>query len=460
MAHKKIVIVEDDRFLREQIVLALGKQYEIVQAGDRILGEKLLMEEKPDLCILDLNLPPTGRSQEGMKLVEIVKRNELDTVVIVMSGNEDMKVTLKAVEAGADDYFKKPFDLTELKMIIGRALEKQEMKRENNRLQKELRKKYSFENIIGQSPTMLRVFEAIKRVADTSATVFIRGESGTGKELIARAIHYNSRRSEQPFISVNCAALPETLVETELFGHERGAFTGAITSHTGRFELADRGTLFLDEIGSISPVVQAKLLRVLQERCFEKVGGTKKVSTDARLVTATNEDLEKKVAREEFREDLYYRINVFPIVVPPLRDRKEDIPMILDHFLRAFCHDHNLPLKQFEVAATEALTNYSWKGNVRELENLVQTLVLMSDENIIRLEHLPSYVIGTQTTTRSISQAIPQDGLDLDSAVGQFERELLLAAIQKSKGKKSRAAELLKVDKNRMKYLCRKYKLG
>jgi DNA-binding NtrC family response regulator len=458
MVRKKIVLVEDDRFLRQQVALALGKDYEVLEAGDRVQGEKLLIDEKPELCILDLNLPPTGRSQEGIKLIEAVKREQSDTVVIVMSGNDEMKVTLKAMEAGAYDYFKKPFDLTELKLIIHRALEKQEMERENERLQRELRQKYAFQNIIGQSSVMLRVFEAIKRVADTSATVIIRGESGTGKELIARAIHYNSRRSQQPFISVNCAALPETLVETELFGHERGAFTGAVATHTGRFELADQGTLFLDEIGSVTLAVQAKLLRVLQDRRFER-GGTKKIETDVRLITATNEDLEKKVQREEFREDLYYRIHVFPINVPPLRERREDIPLVLDHFLRLFCHEHHIPLKRFEPAALEALTRYSWKGNVRELENLVQTLVLMTDEETIRTQHLPSYIQGSPSAGRPGSPMISENGLDLDSAVQQFEKEMIRSAIQQSNGKKTKAAELLKIDKNRMKYLCRKYKI-
>ncbi len=266
-----------------------------------------------------------------------------------------MQETLKAVEAGAHDYFKKPFDLAELKLIIHRALEMQDMRKDNVRLRMELQRKYSFENIIGNSPEMMGVFESIRRVADTSATVIIRGESGTGKELIARAIHYNSKRKDQPFVSVNCAALPETLVETELFGHERGAFTGAVALHTGRFELAHQGTLFLDEIGSISPMVQAKLLRVLQEKTFERVGGTKKISTDVRLITATNEKLEEKVSRGEFREDLYYRIHVFPVHVPPLRERKEDIPLLLYHFLRTFCKENQIPLKKFHPAALEAL---------------------------------------------------------------------------------------------------------
>ena len=455
---KKIAIIEDDNFLRQQISLSLSKHYEIVEAGDRIRGEQMLAQEKPAVILVDLNLPPSGKCQEGISLISRAREELPQSVVIVMSGNTDMTETLKAVEAGAHDYFKKPFDLSELKLVIQRALEMQEMRLDNARLRTELQHKYSFENIIGDSPLMKRVFDSIRRVADTSATVIVRGESGTGKELIARAIHYNSRRKDKRFVSVNCAALPETLVETELFGHERGAFTGAVATHTGRFEIAHEGTLFLDEIGSISPMVQAKLLRVLQERTIERVGGTKKITTDVRLITATNENIEEKVKRGEFREDLYYRIHVFPIHVPPLRERKEDIPLLLYHFLRRFCQENQIPLKKFHPAALEALLSYTWKGNVRELENLVQTLVLMSDEEMIGLQHLPESIRGYHSNSLPLLGAIPPEGISLDQEVEKFERELLRTALDRTKGVKSKAAELLSIDKNRMKYLCRKHK--
>lgn len=460
MTAKRIGIVEDDPFLRQQISLALSKDYEILEAGDRIAGENMLLTEKPELLLADLHLPPSGKSSEGIKLIETVKQNHLDTVVIVMSADADMKAILKAVDSGAYDYFKKPFDFTELRLIIRRALEKQSIQRENDRLQLELQKKYSFDNIVGQSPAMMRVFEAIKRVSSSNATVIVRGESGTGKELIARAIHYNSKRSQQPFISVNCAALPETLIETELFGHEKGAFTGAVSSHAGRFELADGGTLFLDEIGSISLPVQAKLLRVLEEHCFQRIGGTRKIASDVRLVTATNEDLEKKVSKEEFREDLYYRINVFPVQVPPLRERSEDIPILLDHFLRIFCSENNISLKRFDASAIATLTSYIWKGNVREVENLVQTLVLMTDSDTIELRDLPSYIsASTHPTSPAVpTPQVPSTGIELDKAVEQFEYELIRKALETAGGVKTRAADLLKIDRNRMKYLCRKYK--
>lgn len=459
MSKKRIAIIEDDRFLREQIAISLGKEYDIVQAGDRVKGERLLLREVPELALVDLHMPPSGASKEGMKLIDLITTKLPDTLVIVISGDDDMKNTIRAIESGAHDYFKKPFDLTELKLVIGRALQKQHIERENRRLRQELQSRYSFQNIIGQSKAILHVFEAIKRVACSSATVIIRGESGTGKELIARAIHYNSNRKEKPFVSINCAALPESLVETELFGHERGSFTGAVSAHTGRFELAHEGTLFLDEIGSVSPPVQAKLLRVLEEHRFERIGGTRQIHTDVRLITATNEDLEKRVKENMFREDLYYRINVFPIRVPALKERKEDIPILLDYFLQIFCKENNFPLKRFDELALQVLTNYPWKGNVRELENLVQTLVLMNDHNTLRVQDLPSHIVGKHGSVSFLSSPLPEEGIDLDKVVEEYEYQLLKNALQRTDGVKNKAAGLLGIDKNRMKYLSRKHNL-
>ncbi|PWT91418.1 MAG: hypothetical protein C5B54_05295 [Acidobacteria bacterium] len=455
MQAKKIVIVEDDRLLRQQISLALSKEYQIVEAGDRVEGETAIKQENPDLVLMDLNLPPTGKTQEGMKLLEQVKRNAQDTIAIVISGNTDMKIVWKAIEAGAYDFFKKPFDLNELKLIIRRSLQKQEVENENRQLRQALQTEQSFSEIVAQSPLMEKIFDSIKRVTNSPTTVIIRGESGTGKELIARAIHFRGKRKEMPFISVNCAALPESLVESELFGHERGAFTGATTARAGRFELANGGTLFLDEIGSIGLSIQAKLLRVLEERSFERVGGSKKIHADVRLITATNEDLEQKVKSGEFREDLYYRINVFSIDVAPLRERKEDIPLLLNHFVKVYCAENHIPPKEITPAALKVLMAHQWKGNVRELENLVQTLVLMSDENTIDLAHLPTYMFANPFDGTSSTEATAI--FSMDEAVEKFERQLILSALARSEGVKARAAELLKIDKNRMKYLCRKY---
>jgi Nif-specific regulatory protein len=309
--------------------------------------------------------------------------------------------------------------------------------------------------MIGVSSGMQRVFEAIKRVAQSTTTAIIRGESGTGKELIARAIHYHSSRSRNPFISVNCAAIPETLVESELFGHEKGAYTGATAARAGKFETANGGTLFLDEIGAVPLAVQSKLLRVLQERKIERLGGNRTIETDVRLVTATNEDLEAKIRKGEFREDLYFRINVFPIQVPPLRDRREDIPLLLDHFLKMYSKDRTTGPKRFDTAAMDTLTSYPWKGNVREMENLVQTLLLTIDGEVVRKDDLPSYIACAGLPM----PAITDENLPLDRSVENYERELIRTAIERAGGVKARAAEILGIDRNRMKYLTRKYNL-
>lgn len=455
MPDKKIALIEDDRFLRQQIMFALSNDYQIVEAGDRVAGELLVEKENPDLVLLDLQLPPNGTVEEGLGVLSKIRESNPDCVVIVMSGEAEIQAVLKAVDAGAYDFFRKPFDFTELKLIMRRALEKQTMERENARLREELEQKYSFENMIGASPAMQRVFEAIRRVAQSNTTVIIRGESGTGKELIARAIHYHSSRRKGPFISVNCAAIPETLVESELFGHEKGAFTGATTTHTGKFEAANGSTMFMDEIGAVPLPVQSKLLRVLQERKFERLGGNRTIETDVRLITATNEDLEAKIKKAEFREDLYFRINVFPIVVPPLRERREDIPLMLDHFLKVYSKDRGAGPKRFDVAAMDALMSYPWKGNVRELENMIQTLLLTVDSEVIKKEDLPSAVTCVGTAV----PFIVDDNLPLDRAVENYERELIRAAIEKANGVKSQAAEILGIDRNRMKYLTRKYNL-
>jgi putative PEP-CTERM system response regulator len=455
MPDKKIALIEDDRFLREQIMFALSKEYQVVEAGDREAGEFLIQKENPDLVLLDLQLPPSGTVEEGLGLLTKIRESNPDCVVIVMSGEAELKAVLRAIDSGAYDFFRKPFDFTELKLIMRRALEKQGMERENSRLREELEQKYSFENMIGASPAMQRVFEAIRRVAQGNTTVIIRGESGTGKELIARAIHYHSSRKRGPFVSVNCAAIPETLVESELFGHEKGAFTGATSVHTGKFEAADGSTMFLDEIGAVPLPVQSKLLRVLQERKFERLGGNRTIETDVRMITATNEDLEAKIRKGEFREDLYFRINVFPIVVPPLRERPEDIPLLLDHFLKVYSKDRAGAPKRFDASAMDALISYPWKGNVRELENMIQTLLLTVDGEVIKKEDLPSAV-------SCVGAAVPfitDDHLPLDRAVENYERELIRAAIERANGVKSRAAEILGIDRNRMKYLCRKYSL-
>jgi putative PEP-CTERM system response regulator len=463
----KILIVDDDAALQEQLAWALKHDFELVQCLDRDHALKAVVAETPNLVLLDLHLPPSHLLEDGLKNIGEIRRACPEAVVIVMTGDEQTETPLRAVEEGAYDYFRKPIDLRELRIIINRAIERQRIERENVRLRREIEARYSFSQIIGSSDQMEEVFEAIRRVADSSATVILRGESGTGKELVAKAIHYNSSRRSGPFISVNCAALPEGLIEAELFGHEKGAFTGAQLMVEGRFERAHQGTLFLDEIGALGLPLQSKLLRVLEEREITRLGGRTAIKVDIRLISATNENLEDAIAAARFREDLYYRINVVPINLPPLRDRREDIPLLIEHFSRRFSQEHNTGKKRIDPEALHYLSDYGWKGNVRELENLIQRLVLMTDGETITASDLPPHILNQESAFHPSVQsqsdrplpAFPDAGLSLDREVARYEYDLVRAALARAGNVKIKAAELLGVNKDRMKYLCKKYNL-
>ena len=464
MERNKLLIVDDDRLLQEQLAWALKQDFDLVQCHDRESALKSAVDEQPDLILLDLHLPPTDRLADGLRNINEIRRADPQTVIIIMTGDENTEAPLQAVEAGAYDYFRKPIDMRELRIIINRALERQRIERENIRLRREIEGRYSFSRLIGYSESMMEVFAAIRKVADSSATVALRGESGTGKELVARAIHYNSSRRDGPFVAVSCAALPESLIEAELFGHDKGAFTGASGMVEGRFEKAHGGTLFLDEIGTLSLALQSKLLRVLEEREVTRLGGKKTIKVDIRLITATNENLEEAIADHRFREDLYYRIHVVPIHLPPLRERREDIPLLAEHFIRHFCQEHGVKQKRIDSEALHYLIDYRWKGNVRELENLVQRLVVMTDVEIIGAVNLPPHILRQETgfdPSRSGSGrvTITETGLSLDQEVAGYEYEMVRAALDLAGGVKIKAAELLRINKDRMKYLCKKYRL-
>jgi two-component system response regulator PilR (NtrC family) len=357
------------------------------------------------------------------------------------------------------DFFTKPLDIQELEIIIRRALERRHLETEVRRLREELTRRYDFRNLRGNSPPMQAVKNAIRKVADSSATIMVRGESGTGKELVARAIHFNSSRRNGPFVALNCSAFPEHLVEDELFGHEKGAYTGAVGRREGRFEMADGGSLFLDEVGTLTSGIQAKLLRVLETREFERLGGKDTVKVDIRLVTATNQDLEKDVAEGRFRQDLYYRLNVVAIELPPLRDRGEDIPLLAEHFLDRFCRENSMHRKHLSSDAMDCLQAYEWKGNVRELEHLIESLVLLTDGNTIAARDLPKGLRERTPSGSLAGLALPDSGIMLEKHVADYERTLLANALQKAAGKKKEAAQLLGLNKDQMKYLCRKYNL-
>jgi len=456
----RILIVEDDKFLREQIARYFAQSYRVTLAETREEALAKVRDEPADLVLLDMRLPPnTDSIKEGIRTAVEIRKLSPSSLTIGMSGDGDKHTVLKAAEAGVYDFFTKPIDITELEVIVRRALERRHLESEVQRLREELGRRYDFSNLKGNSEPMQAVKKIIRKVADSNATIMIRGESGTGKELVARAIHFNSPRRNEAFVALNCSAFPEHLVEDELFGHEKGAFTGAVSLREGRFERADRGTLFLDEVGTLTPAIQAKLLRVLETKEFERLGGKQTVRVDFRVVTATNQDLEADVNEGRFRADLYYRLNVVCITLPNLAQRADDIPLLTDHFLDMFCKDRGVRRKQFSDEAMQSLLDHEWRGNVRELEHLVESLVLLSEDDVITIKDLPQTLRQGSRSTSLGPAVLPDSGIKLDRKVAEFERTLLVSALEKAGGSKKEAAGLLGLNKDQMKYLCRKYNL-
>ena len=368
--------------------------------------------------------------------------------VIILTGHGTIESAVRATQKGAFHFITKPFNMDELLSLVDKALTHKKLQIENQQLRSELNRKYQFDQIIGQSEEIKSVLHLIERVSDSDSTVLVTGESGTGKEIIAKAIHYNSNRAENPFIPINCGAIPSELLESELFGHVKGAFTGAIATRVGRFELADGGTIFLDEIGDLQPALQVKLLRVLQERTFEPVGGAKSVQINVRVVAATNKNLEEAVAQGRFREDLFYRLNVIPMVIPALRERKSDIPLLFSHFTELFNRTKNRRLLGIHPEALECLMNYPWPGNIRELENLVERIAILKGQGQIEVNDLPAKyrsVATAQSTTFLLD--IPEDGMDFNTAVDRFENNLILRALEKTGWNRNQAAILLRLNR-------------
>jgi len=453
----RVAIVEDDPVLLDQLGWALRGRFEVLPARDAAEG-LALADHDPDVFLVDLRLPPSGEPEEGLRLVAALRKKCADATVLVMTAEAERKLALKALELGAFDFFRKPFDTSDLLVVLSRALERRRLLRENRALRDDALKRRSLGRLVGASAPMRALFLAIEKVAPSDATVLVHGESGTGKELVAEAIHAGSPRREGPFVVVNSSALPEALAESELFGHERGAFTGAVASRPGKFELAHRGTLFLDEVATLSPAVQAKLLRALESREIERVGGRKPIAVDIRLVAATNEDLEARVRAGTFREDLLYRLNTVPLRIPPLRERKEDLPLLVALFAERAAARAGRPPKFFAPEALQALATHTFRGNVRELEHLVEMLTLMVDGETIGPEHLPGTLSRTDGSAETAARRTSDD-LPFSEAVARFERERLVRAIARAGGVKARAAETLGLDANQMKYLCRKYQL-
>lgn len=451
---RRILIVEDDPILLEQLTWALKEKFEVLAASDAREGRNLC-ESAPDVYLFDMRLPPSGEVEEGLNLLKEVRRREPDATVVMMSGEGERRDALQAMSLGAFDFFQKPVDPAELRVILARALERRRLIDENRELRERAREDATFGKLLGKSAVMRRLFREIEKVAPSDVTVLIQGESGTGKELVAHSIHAGSSRRDRPFVAVNVSALPESLAEAELFGHERGAFTGAIASRPGRFELAHGGTLFLDEVGTLSPGVQAKLLRALESREIERVGGRRPIPVDFRLISATNEDLEERVRQGTFREDLFYRINTIPIRIPPLRERGDDVVLLSEHFLETSAARHRRPARRLSPAVIERFRSHAWKGNVRELEHTIEMLVLFSEGEEVSEEDLPR----AMREVSSVSSKETGPKLRFAEAVAEFEKRLLSDAIAGEGGVKARAARRLGLDGNQIKYLCRKYGL-
>jgi DNA-binding NtrC family response regulator len=447
-----ILIVEDELKMARLLELNLAEEgYATLAAKDAEAGLKLVRQEKIDLVLTDLKLP----GMDGLEFLQAVKRSNAQIPVILMTAYGTVETAIEAMKAGASDYVLKPFSMEEIKLIIHKELDVRRLREENRDLREALGERYRFENIVAQSAKMQEVLAIVERVAPTNSTVLLGGESGVGKDLIARAIHQHSRRASGPFIKINSTALPENLLESELFGYEKGAFTGAMTSKPGKFELADKGTIFLDEIGDVPGTIQVKLLRVLQEREFERLGGTKTLKVDVRVVAATNQDLRAALEQGTFREDLYYRLNVVPISIPPLREHKEDIPYLVDHFLARLARESAKPISGLTPAAMRMLMEFHWPGNVRELENIIERAVALStgtmlDVGDIRLDVGPggAAVVGSGMSATDASGPFLPAGMTLE----QYEDEIIKEALRRANGNKSQAARLLGLSRNAFRY--------
>ncbi len=445
---KRVLLIDDDPRVRASLKMVLEPIYDILQAGDAQEGLDVFRKDEPNLILLDVILPGT----DGLTVLQTLRMESKMTPVIMLTGTKSVKTAVDAMKFGAADYLSKPFDVDELRIIIDRVLNSSELEREVKQLWAQVVQRYAFHNLIGKSQVMQEIYSKIEQVADSRTTVLITGESGTGKELVAKALHYNSSRRERPFIALNCAALPETLIESELFGHEKGSFTDATARRVGQFELANTGTLFLDEIGDLSPITQAKLLRVIQEREFTRIGGVQPIKVDVRIVTATNKNLDDLVRKSQFREDLYYRINVIALVLPPLRERGEDIPLLAKHFLEKRLDEERRPRIEFGKEALELLTRYSWPGNVRELENFVeQAFIWSQNATQITPEHLPTLIKNDSRST-SLRDDTLAGRMSLEKAVMEFEREIILDALKRTNYVQTHAANLLGISRRMLKY--------
>ena len=449
-----LLIIDDEASLRDFLGIVFEEEGWRVEAAAAIAEARaLIAKREPDVVLCDLMLPDGS----GIDLLHDLKAQNPSISVVMITAHTSTKTAVEALKAGALDYIAKPFDIEELKIIVRKAVERKELEDENVHLRSALEERFTLSNIIGKSPKMQEIFSIVQRIARTSSTVLISGESGTGKELIARAIHYNSGRRGK-FVSINCGALPETLLESELFGHERGAFTGAIREKRGLFHEADRGTIFLDEIGETSTAMQIKLLRVLQDRVVRRVGSNVEAPVDVRVIAATNRDLSESIQKGTFREDLFYRINVIPITLPPLRQRREDIPLLVDHFIDKFCTNLGVPKKRISSDAMRAIEKYHWPGNVRELENVIERMIALEMSDVLTTKSLPDHIL-LGGAMPDVTFDLPAEGISLEEHLDSIMKIFMLKALERTNGVQTQAAELLHMTFRSFRYYAKKYDL-
>lgn len=451
---EKILVIDDEKSILDLLTVVFKKEgYQVETSLSATEGLGLIDKQDFDLILCDIKL----QHMNGMEILERVKAKKPDLPVIMITAYGTIKQAVEALKAGALDYVVKPFDMEELKIIIAQGLEKKRLKEENVFLKNELREKYRFGNMIGKSKKMKEVYSLIEKIAGTDTTILIEGESGTGKEMAARAIHFLSRRCKGPFVSINCAALPENLLESELFGHMRGSFTGAVADKKGMFEVAHRGTLFLDEVGEMSPLTQVKLLRVLQEKRIRRVGGTEEIPVDVRIIAATNQDLKKKIEKGNFREDLFYRLNVISFKMPPLRKRREDIPLFVSYFLKKYCLGMGRKLKRIPPEVMKVFESYPWPGNVRELENVMERIVAIEERETITEESLPEELLTPHK--KAETKFLFQPGFSLNEYLDDISRNQISQALKASEGSLRETASLLGINYRSLRYFIEKYGL-
>ncbi len=457
----RILVVDDETSMRQLLEITLRKDgHRVVMAESGKSAVEAFSKAPYDLVISDIKMP----DMSGVEVLRAVKQSSPETPVIMITAYSSAETAVEALRLGAYDYIAKPFKIDELKVTIKNALEKQQLTEEVVSLKRTLRKKHGLGSMLGRSSKMVKLFELIKSVAPTNSTILLTGESGTGKELAARAIHVNSTRQSDPFVSVNCGAVPETLLESELFGHLRGSFTGAHANHKGLFEVAHKGTIFLDEIGEMSTSMQVKLLRVLQEKKIRSIGSTEEFEVDVRIIAASNRNLEEMVGEKTFREDLYYRINVIPVHMVPLRERRDDIPLLAEHFLTKANKNMNKRIAKISDEAMELMTRCDWPGNVRELENVIERAVALEPSQVILPERLPEKIQEGSSASIAATDGgepveLPEDGLDFHEHIGSIERRLLSLALERAGGVQTRAAKFLHMNLRSFRYLLQKYDL-